>query len=243
MCRVENRRSGGSLPVEVGVAFAAPPQSGLNRFGLPTNRGGSAPALSVSGPVRVELLCTDSSSAEKRSALFVLPGDRDSALAPFLKAALGLPTIKSDPTLRMWIVTYLLRWEHLDVLPVAEQDLFDRSVKSPFFPKSNFVLAISNLKPQISIPLLARVLQSLEPEDRLAAASFLQYTNSQTALPVLLSALDDSDKQVQFAIMQSLGNLTNQHEWRPTTIDPDSHWDACIQHWREFEARLVSSGK
>ena len=89
----------------------------------------------------------------------------------------------------------------------------------------------------------ASVLHLPDAEDRLAAASFLEYTESPNALPILLSALDHSDRQVQFAVMQSLGNLTNQHEWRPTTIDTDSHWNACIQHWREFEARLATSGK
>src|SRR4029077_4200822 len=103
------------------------------------------------------------------------------------------------------------------------------------FPKSNLALAVSSLDPQISIPLLARVLKLPQPEETVAPARFLEYTSSQAALDVLLSALDDPDRQVQFAIMQSLGNLTNQHQWRPDSIDSDSHWDACINHWREFE--------
>lgn len=28
-----------------------------------------------------------------------------------------------------------------------------------------------------------------------------------------------------------------QHWWRPRTIDPDSHWEVCFQHWREFAAQ------
>jgi HEAT repeat protein len=139
--------------------------------------------------------------------------------------------------LRMAIVSDPLHWKDLSVLPLAEEDLFDQSVESPFYPKWNLVLAISSLEPQISVPLLARVLKSPEPEDRVAAARFLEYTDSQTALDVLLSALDDPDREVQFAVMQSLGNLTNQHWWRPNTVDPDSHWSVCIEHWWEFEAQ------
>jgi HEAT repeat protein len=100
------------------------------------------------------------------------------------------------------------------------------------------VLAISSLEPKIAIPILARVLKSPEPENRVAAARFLEYTNSQDALSVLLSALDDSNHEVQFAVIQSLGNLTKQYQWRPITIEPDLFWDTCVQHWREFEARL-----
>jgi hypothetical protein len=184
----------------------------------------------------LDLLCTDSTSEEKQSALFVLNGAEDSSAAPFLKAALNLPNVKSNPTLRMWIVCDLIRWKDLSVLPLAEHDLFDQSVRSPF-PKSNLALAISGLEPQTSIPLLARVLKLPEPEERVAAARFLEYTHSQNALDILLSALNDPDREVQFAVMQSLGNLTKQYQWRPTTIDSDSHWSACILHWREFEAQ------
>lgn len=183
------------------------------------------------------LLCTDSTPEEKQSALFALNWNEDSSAAPFLRAALNLPDVKSNPTLRMSVVSDLLHWKDLSVLPLAEEDLFDRSAKSPFYPKSNLVLAISSLEPHTSIPLLARVLKSPEPEERVAAARFLEYTNSQTALNILLSALDDPDREVQFAAMQSLGNLTNQHWWRPSTLDPDSHWNVCIEHWREFEAQ------
>jgi hypothetical protein len=186
----------------------------------------------------LELLCTDSTDGEKRSALFALDWDQDSAAAPFLKAVLGLPNVRTDPTLRMAIVSYLLHWRDLNVLPLAEQDLFDQSVQTSTFPKSNLVQAISSLEPKISIPILARVLKSPEPEDRVAAARFLEYTNSQNALSVLLSDLDDPNHEVQFAVMQSLGNLTNQYQWRPNTVDPDSQWNACVQHWREFAGRL-----
>jgi HEAT repeat protein len=183
------------------------------------------------------VLCTTSSLEEKRVALFTLDLNQDSSAAPFLKAALSLPNIKSDPTLRMSIVSDLLHWKDLSVLPLAEEDLFNQSVQSPFYPKPNLVLATSSLEPRISIPLLARVLKSPEPEERVAAARFLEYTHSQTALDILLSALDDPDRQVQFAVMQSLGNLTKQYQWRPATIDSDSNWNDCIQHWRKFEAQ------
>jgi hypothetical protein len=186
----------------------------------------------------LELLCIDSTHDEKRSALFALDWDQDSAAEPFLKAALNLPNVRSDPAFRMSIVSYLLHWRDLSVLPLAEQDLFNQSVRSSFFPKSNLVLAVSSLEPKVSIPLLTRVLKSAEPEDRVAAARFLEYTNSEISLNILLSALDDPNHEVQFAAMQSLGNLTKQYQWRPDGVDPDSHWNACVEHWREFERGL-----
>jgi hypothetical protein len=182
----------------------------------------------------LDLLCTDSTSAEKQAALFAVNWDEDPSIAPFLKSALSLPEIKSSPILRTSILSDLLTWKDLSVLPLAEEDLFEPSRKTRGWLKANLVQAISNLESQISVPLLARALKLPEPEARVAAARYLEYTHSQTALDVLLSALDDPDKEVLFAAMQSLGNLTNQDWWRPNTLQSDSHWKACIEHWRQF---------
>jgi hypothetical protein len=76
----------------------------------------------------LNVLCTTSGLEEKRVALFTLNWNQDSSAAPFLKAALSLPNVKSDPTLRMSIVSDLLQWKDLTVLSLAEEDLFDRSV-------------------------------------------------------------------------------------------------------------------
>jgi hypothetical protein len=185
----------------------------------------------------LNVLCTTSSPEEKNWALSILNWDEDSSAAPFLKAALNLPEIQSDAVARTSILSDLLKWKDLSALPLAEEELFTPSRQTPGYLKSNLVLAISSLDPQVSVPLLARALKLPEPEARVAAARFLEYTNSQNALDVLLTDLDDPDREVQFAVMQSLGNLTDQHQWRPNTLDSDSHWNACIQHWREFEAQ------
>jgi HEAT repeats len=185
----------------------------------------------------LNVLCTKSSPEQKNRALSILNSREDSSVAPFLKAALDLPDIQSDAVARTSILSALVTWKDISVLPAAVNELFAPSKNTPGYLKSNLVLAISSLDPAVSIPLLARALKLPEREARVAAARFLEYTKSQNALDVLFTALDDSDREVQFAVMQSLGNLTNQHEWRPNTVDSDSHWNACIEHWREFEAQ------
>ena len=189
----------------------------------------------------LNVLCTTSSPEEKNWALSILNWDQDSSVAPFLKAALGLPEIQSDAVARTSILSDLVKWKDLSVLPLAEEELFTPSKHTPGYLKSNLVLAASSLDPQVSVPLLARALKLPEPEARVAAARFLEYTNSPNALDVLLTDLDDADREVQFAVMQSLGNLTNQHWWRPRTLDSDSHWVVCIEHWREFAAQRKTS--
>jgi len=184
----------------------------------------------------LDVLCASSDTNEKKLALWALNWDEDSSAAPFLKAALAHPEIRADPVLSSDLVSYLLRWKDLSVLPLAENAIFQPSQHTDGNSKSNLLLAISKLNPELSVPLLTRALKLPEPEARIAAARFLQYTESETALDGLLSALDDPNREVQFAVMQSLGNLTEQYQWRPSSTEPDAFWFSCIQHWREFEA-------
>lgn len=187
------------------------------------------------------ILCSTSTTVEKRDALTVLSWEGDSSAASFLKAALSLPEVYSDPELRTAILADLLKWKDLSVLPSAEDDLFQSSEHVGGALKSNLLLAISSLDPRVSVPLLTRALRLPEPDARIDAARFLEYTNSDSALDGLLSALDDPDRDVQFAAMQSLGNLTSQHQWRPQTITTDDAWSACMKHWREFGALRYAS--
>jgi len=183
----------------------------------------------------LDVLCSPSGVEEKRLAVDVLNWDENSSAAPILKSAMDLPDVKADPVLRTSIISSLLKWRDLTVLSLAEDELFLPSRHTEGYLKSNLLLAVSSLDPQVSVPLLRRALEVPETDARVAAARFLEYTNSDTALDALLSALDDPDRDVQFAVMQSLGNLTTQHQWRPKTTETDAAWFACVRHWHEFE--------
>jgi hypothetical protein len=192
----------------------------------------------------LSVLCAASSRDEKQRVLSTLSWEEDSSSAPFLRAALDLPAIKSDPVLRTSVLSDLLESKDLTVLPLAEDDLFLPSQRTEGYLKANLLKAISGLDPSISVPMLSRALDLPEVDARIGAARFLEYTQSDAALDALLGALNDPDSQVQFAVMQSLGNLTGEHEWRPTTDgDLDPSWSACLRHWAEFanQRRVVSA--
>ena len=72
----------------------------------------------------LNVLCTNVSKDDKQRALTSLTWDEDSTAAPLLKGALSLPAVSSDPVLRTSILSDLLRWNDLSVLPAAEDDLF-----------------------------------------------------------------------------------------------------------------------
>src|SRR5258708_1203616 len=104
----------------------------------------------------LNVLCTISSPEEKRVALLTLNWNQDSSAAPFLKFALNLPQIKSDPVLRISVLSALLEWKDLSALPLAEDELFRPAQQTPDYIKSNLILAMSSLNPRISVPLLSR---------------------------------------------------------------------------------------
>jgi hypothetical protein len=83
----------------------------------------------------LSVLCTPSSPGEKNWALSILNWDEDSSAAPFLKAALNLPDVQSDAVARTSILSDLLAWKDLSVLPLAEQELFDHSKRTPGYLK------------------------------------------------------------------------------------------------------------
>src|SRR5512146_327908 len=76
-------------------------------------------------------------------------------------------------------------------------------------------------------PVLMRMVRS-------SAAQALYQTDSQLAITALLTDLKDPDPGAAFAVMQGLGNLTKQYEWRPKTTEPNADWFRCLSHWREF---------
>ena len=185
----------------------------------------------------LSILCTDSSIEEKSLALWSVNWNPDPSAAPFLEATLALPQIKSSASLRTTILSDLLNWKEVSVLPLVEDELFQPSLHTEAYQKSNLLLAISRLDPQVSVPLLAHALKLPESEARAGAARALEYTNSESAVDALLTALDDPDRDVQTQVMQALGNLTHQHQWRPGSPDSDPNWMACVEHWREFETQ------
>jgi hypothetical protein len=229
--------------MDVGYAFASPYFPSLPA--APNSCGPNWQLISGSDDYSrvlqrvLNLLCTTSSQNEKRAALGALNWQEDSLAAPVLKAALDLPEITSDNVIKTTLLSDLPKWKDLSVLPMAEDELFLPSQQVKGHMKSDLLLAISSLDPQISVPLLSRALELPEPDARVGAARFLEYTKSDAALDTLLSSLDDPDREVRFAVMQSLGNITGQHAWRPhtETSESDPFWNACVDHWREFGAQ------
>ncbi len=115
---------------------------------------------------------------------------------------------------------------------LAESELLSGS--APYW-KSNLLFALQRaVPPSRSIPILARALALPDAEMRTSAAVAIYQTDSPEGIQPLLEPLDDPDPEVAFAVMQGLGNLTKQYEWRPKSTEQIRIGFGALNHWRDF---------
>jgi hypothetical protein len=138
-----------------------------------------------------------------------------------------------DQTLRIASICSILAHKDPSVLGLATQEMF--SSDTPWGYKVLLIEFVgSNIEPTRSIPILTRALKLSSPQVRTAAVRALYTTGSSLAIEPLLSVLDDPDHDVQFAVMEGLGWVTKQYDWRPHGNDIDEWWLACVHHWQQF---------
>jgi HEAT repeat protein len=155
-------------------------------------------------------------------------------LDEIFRAALKSQAAESDADLRMQVMAIMTRRHNDAALPQLEKELVSSKQGEHINARVNMILSLQFIDGTKSVPILAQALFLPDAELRRYAAIALQSTKSVAAIDPLLKALHDQDRSVQFAVMQSLGDLNHEHEWRPHSEGPDLNWSACIQHWEEF---------
>jgi hypothetical protein len=182
------------------------------------------------------LLSASVPQEQKAEAIRQLGAVKTDSVVPALRTFVHSDVACNDEYLRAEALVALLAHNDESVLEAAEAELLSGSI--PYW-KSNLLLAITRaIEPSRSIPILAEVLTSSSAEIRTSAAVAIYQTNSGAGIPPLLTALDDPDPEVGFAVMQGLGNLTRNYAWRPKSTEQDSDWFRCLSHWRDYRQRL-----
>jgi hypothetical protein len=176
-------------------------------------------------------------SQERAGAIWQLSAVKSALVGPILKQFVQSEVARQQPRLRTEALAALLRQRDDSLVDLAVMDLLSPGGGSA---KNNLVFAISaGLPAARSIVVLAEVLKSPNAELRVSAARAIYQTNSPQGIQPLLGALGDPDPEAEFAIMQGLGNLTKQYEWRPKSTDPDADWFRCLNHWMEYRDRTL----
>lgn len=186
--------------------------------------------------IKEALLSTSVSPEEKAEAIRQLGAVKTDSVIPALRTFLQGEGGRNDEVLRTEALVALLGHNDESVLEEAEAELLSGSI--PYW-KSNLLFAITRaIGPSRSIPILAKVLASSSAQMRTTAAEAIYQTDSGAGVPLLLTALDDPDPEVEFAVMQGLGNLTRNYAWRPKSTEQGADWFRCLSHWREYRQRL-----
>jgi HEAT repeats len=180
------------------------------------------------------LLSPESSAQERTSSLRVLAMEPPATyLDEIFRAALKSPDADSDPDFRLELLAIMTRRHDETALPELEKELFAWPAGEHINARTNMILSLQFIDGAKAVPILAHALLLPDSALRQNAAMALQNTNSPAAIDPLLQALHDEDREVQFAVMQSLGSLNHELEWRPNSVDPGPNWDACLEHWEQ----------
>jgi hypothetical protein len=181
------------------------------------------------------IFSTNVSEQDKAEAIRQLGAVDTSTVIPPLRTFIASDVGRQNEFLRTEALVALLNHKDESVVVLAESELLSGSAS---YWKPNLLFALTQaVPPSRSIPILAEALALPGADMRTSAAVAIYQTDSPEGIPPLLQALDDPDPQVAFAVMQGLGNLTKNYDWRPKSTEPDADWFRCRNHWRDFRQR------
>lgn len=140
-----------------------------------------------------------------------------------------------DPVLRATAVSALLQRNSLQALAVARELVMNPPPNVPDYLIGNIASAIGRgVKDEKAIPILADLIRAPDARTRRSVAYALRNTASRQAIPALVAALNDSDREVRYYAVIGLGEITNQPDWRPLMEDFLANEKKYLQYWRAW---------
>lgn len=168
---------------------------------------------------------------DRQEAVFTLRSSTNPAAVQALRRVVTV----QDVTLRLSVAAALLEHNDISTLPFSEDSLLNPDPRVPVYLLRNLSYAISEgIKDERAVPALTRLLHAADAETRRAAASALMHIGSSSCIDPLLSAIGDSDRDVQYYSVVGLAEITGQTEWRPNMDDFMADQKKYINHWREW---------
>jgi HEAT repeats len=90
------------------------------------------------------------------------------------------------------------------------------------------------LKDQSALPELIRLLESSDPEVRVATTRALWHTASKASIAVLMKALDDENPEVRYLAIRGLADATQQPRFGPSPAAYSGHEGEYQQYWKDW---------
>jgi hypothetical protein len=202
----------------------------------PSNSDQSPDTLSrFVGRVKDAIFSAKVSEQDKDEAILQLSAVDSNVVIPALQDFIAADVGRQDRFLRTEAIVALLDHKAEWAVGLAESELLSEGFS---YWDSNLLFALTRaIPPSRSIPIVAEAFTLSPAEMRTSAAVAIYQTDSPIGIPTLLRALDDPDPEVAFAVMQGLGNLTKDYDWRPKSRELDADWFRCLNHWRDFRQR------
>jgi hypothetical protein len=143
-----------------------------------------------------------------------------------------------NPKLHEMALIILLRAKDASFLPIARKEILDAVQFGRNDGASNLILAVTQEFPASeSVPIIAGAANASDAELRRTVAYAARSTRSPGVIPVLLPMVDDTDGEVAWNAMHSLGELVGHLDWRPTSHDP-VEWQRCLNLWHAYANAL-----
>jgi hypothetical protein len=189
----------------------------------------AAQVVAELGAVIASADATPEQKVEILGRSYAIPEDDETFLGDLLVGARNT----ADPDVKSRIQSILLRRNDISELPNMCDTLLMGNLTAS--QKEMLLYGIGyNLKSQKSLSQLRRLLESPDPEIRLAAAKGLWHTASPTSVPVLMKALNDENPEVRYFAIRGLADATGQPRFGPSPAAYEGHEAEYQQHWLDW---------
>jgi hypothetical protein len=92
------------------------------------------------------------------------------------------------------------------------------------------------LKNEKAVPGLAQLLQSRDPQVRVASAQALWHIASASSVRILTEALNDQNPDVRYYAIRGLADITGELQWGPSPGEYEEHETKYLSYWRDWAA-------
>jgi hypothetical protein len=94
-----------------------------------------------------------------------------------------------------------------------------------------------DLKNEKAVPGLKQLLQSADPQVRVASAQALWHIASAFSIGALTEALNDQNRDVRYYAIRGLADITGELQWGPSLGEYEEHEAKYRQHWLEWASQ------
>ncbi|WP_263419304.1 HEAT repeat domain-containing protein [Terriglobus albidus] len=140
----------------------------------------------------------------------------------------------TEPSVHLSVATALVRRNDVTALTQIERAFGDpKQIPANLLNNANAAIR-EGIHDSSAIPTLRRLLKSESPVTREAAVTALMHTKSAAAVPALVEALGDPEREIQFVAVTSLGEINGFQKANPSREQFFRDSASYLSRWRTW---------